>query len=504
MLSGGNKMDNLMYLKSGTDIRGTAFSKDGGAVDLTDERLESITSAFVDFLVGKLGKSEFKIAVGYDSRVSSKRIFDSVTKTLLSRGVKVFDSGLSSTPSMFMSIINFDFDASVEITASHLPMEMNGLKFFTREGGFSGADIEKILKTAEEKPYKAADSGLVPEKCDNMNVYCANLCKMICAGVNAADYDKPLAGMKIVVDAGNGVGAFYADKVLKVLGADTEGSRYLEPDGTFPNHIPNPENKDAMRSICDAVIEAKADFGVIFDTDCDRAACVDKTGAEINRNRLVALASYIALKSCPGGVIVTDSVTSAGLAKFIEKHLGGVHHRFKRGYKNVIDEAVRLKNEEGKAAPLAIETSGHAAFSENYYLDDGAYLITKIIIEAALLAKEGKTIEKILEPLEMPAEEKEQRYKIHLDDFKPYGNAVIADLKALCESTDGITVEPVNYEGVRVNFDENGGNGWLLLRMSVHEPLLVLNVESASVGGNEKMLAFFADFIAKYDKVTLK
>ncbi len=491
-------MDKLMYLKSGTDIRGTAIEKGGKSVDLTDERLVKIVCAYVDFLKNKLSKSDLQIAVGYDSRVSSVRIADTVCKTLSGLGVGVFDCGLSSTPSMFMSVINFGVDSAVEITASHLPMEMNGLKFFTREGGFSGDDIKVILSCAEklEMPECLENKGV--SVLPNMEKYCSELCTMIKKGVNAEDYDKPLKGLKIVVDAGNGVGAFYAESVLKILGADTDGSRYLEPDGTFPNHIPNPENKAAMQSICEAVAESKADLGVIFDTDCDRAACVDEKADEINRNKLVALASCIALKGNEGGTIVTDSVTSDGLNKFIENDLGGIHHRFKRGYKNVIDEAVRLQNEEGKNAPLAIETSGHAAFRENYYLDDGAYLVTKIIIEAAKLRKEGKTIGALIEKLEIPLEEKEVRFTIRLDDFRDYGLSVINDFKALCESTDGITVSPVNHEGVRVNFDENNGDGWQLLRMSVHEPLLVLNCESNSTGGCEKMLSFFKSFITKY------
>ncbi len=496
-------MDNLMYLKSGTDIRGTAIEMNGKAVDLTDARLESIVNALVVFLKEKLQKDALTIAVGYDSRVSSQRIFEAVTKTLLSLGVKTYDCGLASTPSMFMSIINFFLDASIEITASHLPMEMNGLKFFTREGGFSGGDIKEILQYAQENPYTATSNGAKAEKLNSMPTYCENLCKMIKDGVCAEDYEQPLKGLKIVVDAGNGVGAFYAYNVLKVLGADIEGSRYLEPDGTFPNHIPNPENKQAMESICEAVLEAKADLGVIFDTDCDRAACVDKNGGEINRNKLVALASYIALKGVKGGVIVTDSVTSDGLNEFIEKNLGGVHHRFKRGYKNVIDEAIRLQKEENKKAPLAIETSGHAAFSENYYLDDGAYLITKIIIEAAKLAKEGKPIEAAIEGLKIPLEEKEVRFKILLDDFRDYGTDVINDLALLAKETAFTTVALSNYEGIRFNFDEANGDGWLLLRMSVHEPLLVLNCESNQQGGVEKMLRFFKEFITKYDKLDL-
>ncbi len=494
-------MDNLMYFKSGTDIRGTAIEKDGKPVDLTDERLESIVNSLVVFLKKKLNKEELTVSVGYDSRVSSERIFEAVTKTLLSVGVKVYDCGLASTPSMFMSIINFSLDAAIEITASHLPMEMNGLKFFTRQGGFSGGDIKEILEYAQSNSYKSQPVSAVAEKLPSMDKYCENLCAMIKEGVNAPDYEKPLKNLKIVVDAGNGVGAFYAKKVLKVLGADTEGSQFLEPDGTFPNHIPNPENKAAMEAICKAVEDAKADFGVIFDTDCDRAACVDENAQEINRNKLVALASYIALKNVRGGVIVTDSVTSDGLNEFIEKDLGGEHHRFKRGYKNVIDEAIRLVEEEGKNAPLAIETSGHAAFSENYYLDDGAYLITKIIIELAKLNKEGKSIEDVIKNLKTPLEEKEIRFKINLQDFKDYGNAVISDLKALAEKEEFTTIAHTNYEGIRINFDENTGNGWLLLRMSVHEPLLVLNCESNEIGGVEKILNYFKPFIKSYDKL---
>ncbi len=491
-------MDNLMYLKSGTDIRGTAIEKDGKPIDLTDERLIKIICAYVDFLKGKLSKNDLQIAVGYDSRVSSPRIAETVCKTLATLGVKVYDCGLSSTPSMFMSVVNFGVDSAVEITASHLPMEMNGLKFFTREGGFSGDDIKVILTSAEkiETPISLENKGILT--LDNMEKYCSDLCEMIKEGVGAEDFEKPLKGLKIVVDAGNGVGAFYAEKVLEVLGADTDGSRFLEPDGTFPNHIPNPENKVAMQSICEAVALSGADLGVIFDTDCDRAACVDEKAFEINRNKLVALASYIALKGNEGGTIVTDSVTSDGLNKFIETDLKGVHHRFKRGYKNVIDEAIRLQNEDGKNAPLAIETSGHAAFRENYYLDDGAYLVTKIIIEAAKLRKEGKTIGNLIENLEIPLEEKEVRFTINLKDFKDYGLLVINDFKTLCQNTDGISVAPVNHEGVRVNFDQNNGDGWQLLRMSVHEPLLVLNCESNTRGGCEKMLDFFKKFITKY------
>ena len=138
-----------------------------------------------------------------------------------------------------------------------------------------------------------------------------------------------------------------------------------------------------MKSIVDAVVKNGADFGIIFDTDVDRAGAVDKGGSVLNKNRLIAAISAILLKEFPGTTIVTDSITSSGLAEFIANH-GGVHHRFKRGYKNVINESIRL-NENGVDSQLAIETSGHAALKENYFLDDGAYLVTRLLIEMAKL-----------------------------------------------------------------------------------------------------------------------
>lgn len=243
--------------------------------------------------------------------------------------------------------------------------------------------------------------------------------------VNAEDYEHPLKGFKIVVDAGNGAGGFYADKVLSVLGADTTGSRYLEPDGMFPNHIPNPEDATAMASICEAVKEANADLGVIFDTDVDRGGAVDNKGNEINRNRLVAVAAAIALEGNEGGTVVTDSITSSGLKEFIEDTLGGQHYRYRRGYKNVIDKALEL-NAQGINCPLAIETSGHAAMKENYFLDDGAYLCTKIIIKAAQLRKEGKELDELTAALKEPVESKEVRFKILEPDFKACGEKSLA------------------------------------------------------------------------------
>ena len=491
---------SLLKLKSGTDIRGTAV---GDNMALTDEAVRRITSGFLKYMKEKTGipADKMTVYIGHDSRISGERIKSAVNGVLTAAGVKIFDCGLSSTPAMFMTTVRTGCTASIQITASHHPYDKNGLKFFTDKGGFEGDEIQTVLEYAEAAG-EVAYTEPAAEKTDFMSLYADELKEMIKSSVNAEDYDSPLAGFKIAVDAGNGAGGFF-EKVLSSLGADTTGSQFLEPDGYFPNHIPNPENATAMSFICKAVTDNGADLGIIFDTDVDRAACVGGDGKEINRNALIALASVIALEGNDGGTVVTDSVTSDGLKKFINGHLGGVHYRFKRGYKNVINKAIEL-NEQGINCPLAIETSGHAALRENYFLDDGAYLMTKIVILAAKLRKEGRTLSSLLEALEAPAEEKEKRYIIDLEDFRDYGEKVIADLEEYCTKFDFLTPADDNREGFRVSFDAEHGSGWLLLRLSVHDPVLPLNMESTEKGGVEKIEKFFDGFINRYDKLSVK
>ena len=491
----------MKALKNGTDIRGTAI---GEGKNLTAERAELFGKAFAALLQERGAKTPLKIAVGRDPRISGPELKEGLVQGLCVMGADVLDCGIATTPSMFFSTYfeGSDCDGAIEITASHLPYDKNGLKFFTKDGGFEGCDITKILQYAEDADILGIADADNSEKIDFMSQYADILCKMICDGVNADNFEKPLDGFHIVTDAGNGVGGFYAEKVLKKLGADISGSLFLDPDGSFPNHAPNPEDKTAMKFISDAVVSVGADFGVIFDTDVDRAACVDASGKEINRNSLVALASAIALEGNDGGTIVTDSVTSDGLKIFIEEHLGGKHHRFRRGYKNVINEAIRLNN-EGINCPLAIETSGHAALRENYFLDDGAYLITKIIILLASLRKEGKKIGDIISSLRQPEEEKEMRFKILADDFRSYGEDVINGLEEYAKSRDGWKTADDNREGIRISLDKDHGNGWMLLRLSVHDPILPFNVESDSEGGVEKIIAEFYEFIKSYEKLDL-
>lgn len=480
----------LLELKSGSDVRGVALENYGEEVNLTDENVKAIVGAFVLFLKNRLGGKDLTIGLGHDSRLSSERIKNASLEALKECGVKVLDSGLSSTPSMFMMTANpeTDCDGAIMITASHHPVQKNGLKFFTKNGGLEGDDITNVLEMAERGEKAEGEKSAHITK-DYMKGYCDSLVSFV---RDKCGEEEPLKGFKIVVDAGNGVGGFYVDRVLKPLGADTQGSQFLNPDGSFPNHAPNPEDKAAMRAISNCVKDNSADLGIIFDTDVDRAAIVGKDGSEINRNKLIALVSAILLEEQPEAYIVTDSVTSDGLRKFIEKR-GGIHHRYKRGYKNVIDEAVKL-NKDGKNAPIAIETSGHAALRENHFLDDGAYLVTRLLVKAAKLRKEEKELTDLIADLELPAEDAEVRLAFKTEDWKEYGATILENLADFTRKV--LSPEPSTYEGVRGNVDY--AKGWFLARMSVHDPIMPVNIECSEKGGVKLIAKLLYKFFAAF------
>lgn len=489
----------LSALQNGSDIRGIAITHEEFTANLTEKEVREIGVGILAWLkeVKKINHKPIKIAIGHDSRLSAGVIKQALIDAFLQEDVLIYDTGLSTTPAMFMAtqFEEFDADCGIMITASHLPYYYNGIKLFTKSGGAEHEDIDEILELATEYKSELPKVGTIKEK-EIISLYAADMVKKIQAETKS---EQPLADFHIVLDAGNGAGGFFAEKVLAALGADTAGSQFLEPDGTFPNHMPNPDNKEAMASIQEAVLKNKADLGVIFDTDVDRAAVVAKSGQVINRNNLIAVLAQIVLENNPGQTIVTNSPTSSHLKDFIEE-LGGKQVRYLCGYRNVINKAVQL-NEAGFETPLAIETSGHAAFKENYFLDDGAYVIAKILMLLPKLKAEGKNLSELIEKLKQPVEAQEVRFKISGDDYRIYGESVIENLHHFVSETEGFTVDPENDEGIRVNTAGAYGSGWFLLRMSLHEPLLVLQVENDVADKNKLVFTKLAEYFVKQDRL---
>lgn len=496
--------EQYFKLQNGSDIRGVAIAGPDERVTLTPAVVQNIASAFVDYISEKkdIIRENIRIGVGNDSRLSAQSLKQGVISGVIHRGAEVFDCGLASTPAMFMSTVleEFKLDGAIMITASHLPYNRNGLKFFTENGGLDKEEISEILRRAillsrMERRVECFSVRQVPL----MDVYSAYLKTIIRRETGEKDSPYPLHGLHIVIDASNGVSGYFA-RLLEEMGVSTEGSIFLEPDGNFPNHVPNPENKEAMNAIRTAVLESGADLGIIFDTDGDRAAVVFSDGEEVNKNTIIALMAAILADSYPHTTVVTDSVTSDHLTEFLEQKLQMHHHRFKRGYKNVINEAIRL-NREGVETHLAIETSGHGALKENYFLDDGAYMAVKIICRLALFKRQGRKLQEMTTGLKKSEESREYRIKIIDEDYQSYGIQVLKEFERFVGKLKGFQVVKENYEGVRVRFCNEDVKGWMLLRMSLHDPLMPLNIETEQKGGTEMILKKIWPFFAQFSQL---
>jgi phosphomannomutase len=495
-------MKDYSSLQNGSDIRGVALEVPGGKpVDLTDRAAHDIGLAFGKWLCEFTGKPAFdlKVAIGSDSRLTGPALMRHIAAGLKEFGIEAFISGMASTPAMFMCCAEGEFDGGIMVTASHLPYERNGAKFFTKKSGLEKGDIKRILAYAAEAPEETGTE-LEAGACDVMTPYVDGLKRKILTALGLDADARPFEGMRIIVDAGNGAGGFFAERLLAPLGADITGSLFLEPDGRFPNHQPNPENAEAMAAITNAVIENGADMGIIFDTDVDRAGAVLPNGEgsalALDRNRLIALMTAILHKQYGPITVVTDSITSTGLAEFIEG-LGCRHHRFKRGYRNVINEAIRLMG-EGENAIFAMETSGHGALAENYFLDDGAYIIVKLLVELVRAKAEGRKLTDLLSGLREPKESCEARLPVLAADFSSLTEKVLEDVEARFASLPGFSIVPNNYEGVRVNADKAHGDGWFLIRRSLHDPLMPTNLESDSEGGVRMLASALAECLKAF------
>ncbi|CAE5963724.1 unnamed protein product [Arabidopsis arenosa] len=480
-------MDQIRRLQNGSDVRGVALEGEKGrTVDLTPAAVEAIAESFGEWVAAteSNGNGVIKVSLGRDPRVSGGKLSTAVFAGLARAGCLAFDMGLATTPACFMSTLlsPFEYDASIMMTASHLPYTRNGLKFFTKRGGLTSPEVEKICDLAARK-YATRQT-------------------------------------KIVVNAGNGSGGFFTWDVLDKLGADTFGSLYLNPDGMFPNHIPNPENKIAMSHTRAAVLENSADLGVVFDTDVDRSGVVDNRGNPINGDKLIALMSAIVLKEHPGSTIVTDARTSMGLTRFITER-GGRHCLYRVGYRNVIDKGVEL-NKDGIETHLMMETSGHGAVKENHFLDDGAYMVVKIIIEMVRmrLAGSNEGIGSLIEDLEEPLEAVELRLNIlseprdakakgieAIETFREYieegklrgwelgtcGDCWVSE-GCLVDSNDHPSAIDAHMYRARVSDEESGEEyGWVHMRQSIHNPNIALNMQSMLPGGCLSMTRIFRD-----------
>ena len=397
------------------------------------------------------------------------------------------------------------------ITASHLPGDRNGFKLFAAfaPSGFTKSQVKHIGKLAESHALECLDmiklqafSSLKVTSAlhvDWMPLYADTLKKAVMLKTQGVvpNATKPLAGLKLILNPGNGAGGFF-QSVLEDLGADVSASINLEPDGSFPNGIPNPENAKMLEQTVSVCVKEQADLGIMLDTDADRCGFVaprtindvSKIRSDyeaLNRNRLIALLGVVFAKEKPGCAVVTDSVTSEGLSFFLSDKLGLQHIRYVKGYANVIGKARQMTDSGEVNAELAIETSGHCAMRENGYLDDGTYTAVKIVSllaqqRAADLSKcESSTLLALISDMAELDEVCELRLTTRdasLDTMQKIFDLCTSEIEHYCFVTKSWKVDRENLEGIRLRFGSEGQ--FFMLRKSLHDPIVSLQIEAQS------------------------
>lgn len=467
-------------LKCGGAVRGAA--EQDGPDGLTDEAVRRVMDGFVLWLSEKAGKApaQLRVSVGHDPRPSAGRIQRAAVEALRRAGVHVLLCHLVPSPALFSATARLGCAAAVQITGGNGPASRNGLLFFTRAGVPGDSDMEAILQHAQAGDAPAAGEGAV-EDADCMAAYSARLRGVLCGGLPAPD-GRPLAGLHVVVDAGNGAGGFFAADVLAPLGADLSGSQFLEPDGAFPNHAPDPADGAARASLRRAVKRARADLGILFDTDAGSIGVVDGAGRDISGCRLAALAIAVCLGEHPGATVATDPVMGDGLRAFIEDVCGGRQRRFRCGLRHVAAQARRL-NAAGTDCPLAVMADGRAALRENGFLCDGAYLAAKLLAQLVRLRRGGGGLADLLRGLPEPAEWADLRLPVQAEDFQAASAEILQSLRQCASHQPHWRLDPGVCEGVRIRFDARAGDGWAMLRAGTRGHAMPLHIESNLVSG---------------------
>lgn len=319
-----------------------------------------------------------KVFVGRDTRLSSPKFFENFTQGLLDQGADVFDGGLCTSSMVYFASGNYDFDAAVNITASHATREINGLKMTTKGvnviGGGNG--MEEFEQVANSNNLPSAEKGTL-NKFDILNDYLDHVLKVV--DISA------IKNLKVVFDGSNGPIGLPASKMIAKLPIEAIKLNF-EPDGSFPHHDPNPQIEKNRAQIEEEVKNKKADLGIIWDSDADRMVLITEKGEAVPTDLTSVLIAKYFLEKNPGASIVYNVPISLAVKEWVEK-LGGKAYMERTGH-----AFIKRKNREVDAI-FAAEHSGHFYFKDTYYAEND--LLPALII-LSTISKSGKPISEII------------------------------------------------------------------------------------------------------------
>ncbi|HUB09564.1 MAG TPA: phosphomannomutase/phosphoglucomutase [Myxococcales bacterium] len=422
------------------DIRGLVDE------DLTAEVVELIGRGLGTLVRRANPGKKVAVAIGRDARESSVRFRDAMARGLNGAGCDAVDVGMIPTPLCYFAANTLPVDGLAMITGSHNPPEYNGLKVGVGKTTLHGGEIQELRQLIERGDFEKGEGGRRQQ--DIIGPYQDYVRKNLRLGKR-----RP----KLVIDAGNGVGGLVAEPLFKSLGFPVTGL-FLEPDGTFPNHHPDPTVLANVKDLQAKVLELHADLGLAYDGDADRLGVIDEKGNVLWGDQLMIILSREILKENPGSPIIGEVKCSMTLYDDIERH-GGRPIMWKAGH-----SLIKAKMKE-TGAQLAGEMSGHLFFANRWFgFDDGVYASARLLEIlshgdaplSSLLADVPKTFISPEIRFDCPEEKKFQ---------------VVAAVK---QHFAGGQYKVVDVDGVRVTFPD----GWGLVRASNTQALLVLRFEA--------------------------
>ena len=440
------------------DIRGIV------GTDLTPESVISIGKAIGTYIRRGNGKN---MILGRDVRSSSVEFCNILSKALNSTGCNVIDIGMVPTPVLYFALHHFNADGGVMITGSHNPPEFNGFKISQGFHSLYGEKVQELKRLIEVNDFEVG-TGTTQQQ-PVLAEYMEKICSIL---------EIPRK-IKVVVDGGNGCFGIVGPDLLKKLG-QTPIELFSEPDGTFPNHHPDPTVSEHLTDLIEKVRLENAEHGIGFDGDADRIGVVDEKGNILWGDQLLTIFARDILSRNPGATIVGEVKCSQNLYKDIKKH-GGVPVMAAAGH-SLIKNKMR---ETG--ALLAGEMSGHICFADNYYgFDDAIFAACRVL---QIVAQSNIKVSEMLADLPETAYTPEIR--INCPDDQKF--KIVRELTEIFREK----YEVIDIDGVRVNFDD----GWALIRASNTQPVLVLRLEAVTKERLKELVAVIKKQTDKYKPV---
>ncbi|MFO0598093.1 MAG: phosphomannomutase/phosphoglucomutase [Myxococcaceae bacterium] len=413
--------------------------------DLTDEVVKNLGRGLAT-MVKRAGGTT--VVVGRDARLSGLRFRDQFIAGVVSTGVHAIDVGIVPTPVVYFAANTLPVDGLACITGSHNPPEYNGFKMGVGKTTFYGETIQELRKLIEKGDLEKSDRPGTVTSFDAITPYLHFVLSTVKRGPKK---------LKVVLDAGNGVGGIVAQPLLEKLGYDVV-PLFCEPDGRFPNHHADPTIAKNLELCIAKVKETKADLGIAFDGDADRIGVVDHAGEILWGDKLMILLSRAVLKDVPGASIVGEVKCSFTMYDDIKKH-GGKPVMWKAGH-----SLIKAKMKETHAA-LAGEMSGHIFYKHRFFgFDDAPYTAARLL---EILSHETKNLAELLADVPVTYSSPELRFDT-IEEKK------FALVQRCTEKLKAKGLELVTVDGVRATWPD----GWGLIRASNTTPILVVRYEA--------------------------